>query len=65
LEFGGSILVVTSKNQLQWQQLLVAAWLLINGSLSLAIVHRHVALRDAWRTHDMALLHWQASQERP
>jgi hypothetical protein len=42
---------------------MAAALLALSGLLSLALAWHHVALRDAWRVHDMALSHWQVAGE--
>lgn len=45
---------------------LLAALLVVSAGLSLALVQRHVALRDAWRAHELALGHYQdAGEARP
>ena len=43
--------------------ILLAALLAASGVLALAIARQHVALRDAWRVHDLALTHWQMTGE--
>lgn len=37
----------------------LAALLLLNAVLLLGISHRYVTLRDAWRSHNMALAAWE------
>ena len=32
---------------------------MLNGALMIGIAHRYVTLRDAWRSHNMALRAWE------
>ena len=33
--------------------------LVVNGALMVGIAHRYASLRDAWRSHNMALRAWE------
>jgi len=33
--------------------------LVVNGVLMIGVAHRYVTLRDAWRSHNMALQAWE------
>ena len=40
-------------------------WLVVvlNGALMVAVAHRYVQLRDAWRSHNMAVAAWEVLEK--